>query len=92
MIFINMFKFLSVLIIMLFTFSLNLLALDIKNQTGFYNGSVYSAFLDAYNLMLMTDVKMSFNTAEEQIFYYIGTMFFLVIMMNLLISVITDVY
>jgi hypothetical protein len=77
---------------MLFTFGLNLFAMDVKNSTGYYNGSVYKAFHDAYNLMLMADLTMSFDTFEEQVLYYIGTMFFLVVMMNLLISVITDVY
>lgn len=87
-----MIKFLFVITIMLFTFGLNMFALDVKNNTGYYNGSVYKAFLDAYNLMLMADIKMSFDTFDEQVLYYIGTMFFLVVMMNLLISVITGVY
>ena len=91
-------KFLALILVMLFAFSINLFALDLKNKKteGYkllYDGSVYEAFLDAYKLMLMADgIVMQFNTLEEYILYYIGTLFFLVIMMNLLISVITEVY
>lgn len=59
-----MFNFLVVLLLLLWVFSVSLLAMDVKNKSNIFKGNFFNAFVDAYNLMLMGGYVMPYDTFE----------------------------